>query len=244
MLTVSQPEQTVAADAESVSFTYVAKNITGEITSVEGTDANNIISAVNVDKASSTVNVTLNPNTEDVEKTATIILSADGVEPIILTVTQKGYIAAGTVITDILTTTGFNAGASYKNLTYTAESGAEYAGRLMKENQKNSVSIQLNSKDNIGIITKVSAGKTSNVEVVWDNNTTNGRTLDIYGSNEPYTGTDASALYDTSTQGELLGSIVYGQTTELTISGDYQYIGLRSKSGAMYLEEIRITWEK
>ena len=40
----------------------------------------------------------------------------------------------------------------------------------------------------------------------------------------------------------MLGTIVYGSSTELTISGDYQYIGLRSASDAMYLTSVSITW--
>ena len=50
-------------------------------------------------------------------------------------------------------------------------------------------------------------------------------------------------MYDASTQGTKLGSIVCGTSTELVIDGDYQYIGLRSNSDAMYLDEIQITWE-
>ena len=43
---------------------------------------------------------------------------------------------------------------------------------------------------------------------------------------------------------ENLGSIVYGTSTELTITGDYPFIGLRSNSGAMYLTSISIDWQK
>ena len=38
-----------------------------------------------------------------------------------------------------------------------------------------------------------------------------------------------------------LAEIAYG-TTEFVIDGDYEYIGLRSGSGAMYLNSIEITW--
>ena len=50
-------------------------------------------------------------------------------------------------------------------------------------------------------------------------------------------------MYDNSKQGTKLGTIVKGTSTELTIEGDYEYIGLRSNSGAMYLTSITITWE-
>ena len=41
-----------------------------------------------------------------------------------------------------------------------------------------------------------------------------------------------------------MGSIKKGTSTVLTISGDYEYIGLRSNSGAMYLASITITWDQ
>ena len=65
--------------------------------------------------------------------------------------------------------------------------------------------------------------------------------MDVYGKNSEYS--SPTELYNTSTQGTKLGSIKYGTSTELTIEGDYEYIGLRSNSGAMYLTSISITWE-
>ena len=76
--------------------------------------------------------------------------------------------------------------------------------------------------------------------MTWNSNTSSGRTLDVYGKNTAYSA--ATDLYNSSTQGTKLGSIVCGTSTELTISGDYTFVGLRSNSGAMYLEEIEITW--
>ena len=101
--------------------------------------------------------------------------------------------------------------------------------------------IQLRSdKSTSGIITTTSGGKATKVVVTWDESTSNGRTLDIYGKNSAYT--EATDLYNNNNKGTKLGSIVKGTSTELTISGDYEYIGLRSNSGAMYIDEIRITW--
>ena len=81
------------------------------------------------------------------------------------------------------------------------------------------------------------------IVVSWNAGTTSGRTLDIYGKNTKY---DSSAdLYSrtASVKGEKLGSIVYGTSTELIISGDYEYLGIRSNSSTLYLSEIQITWE-
>ncbi len=116
-------------------------------------------------------------------------------------------------------------------------SGTIYKGNSAGGN----ATIQLRSSNsNSGIITTTSGGKAIKVVVSWNSETINGRELDIYGKNSAYTA--ATDLYDNNKQGTLLGSIKYGTSTELTIDGDYEYIGLRSASGAMYLDEIRITW--
>lgn len=120
----------------------------------------------------------------------------------------------------------------------TALSTAVYAGNSAGGNE----SIQLRSNNsNSGIVTTTSGGKVKKVVVTWNSNTAVGRTLNIYGKNTAYAA--ATDLYDDSTQGTLLGTIVYGTSTELVIEGDYEYIGMHSNSGAMYLAEIQITWD-
>lgn len=115
-------------------------------------------------------------------------------------------------------------------------SSAVYAGNSAGGNS----SIQLRSKNsNSGIITTASGGKLSKVKVEWNENTGNGRKLDIYGKNSAYT--NASDLYG-SNKGDLLGSIVMGTTTELEISGNYTFVGVRSNNGALYMSSITFTW--
>lgn len=100
--------------------------------------------------------------------------------------------------------------------------------------------IQLKSKDSIsGVVTTVSTGKAAKVAVSWNSETVSGRTLDVYGKNTAYSA--PSDLYG-SNAGTKIGSIVMGTSTELTISDEYAYIGLRSNNGAMYLDTIEITW--
>ena len=133
--------------------------------------------------------------------------------------------------------TGVASGAGYSSWSNkTGVSGAVYAGRSAGGNN----SIQLRDSDNSGIISTTSGGKLRAVIVDWNTNTTNGRTLDIYGSNTAYNAT--SDLYNNETQGTKLGSIVKGTSTTLSISGNYKYIGIRSNNGAMYLNEIEIQW--
>ena len=142
--------------------------------------------------------------------------------------------------TDVLTrdTTGIT-GTSYAEWSgKTSTSGAVYAGQSAGGNE----SIQLRSNNNnSGIVTTASGGIAKKITVVWNNNTTENRTLNIYGSNSAYS--SPTELYNSETQGTLLGTIVFGTSTELEIDGKYNYIGFRSNSGAMYLTSISIDWD-
>ena len=118
----------------------------------------------------------------------------------------------------------------------TSNSSAVYAGQSAGGNN----SIQLRSKDsNSGIVTTVSGGKVKKISIDWNSNTDPTRELWVYGKNTAYT--NPTELYNASTDGDKLAEIAYG-TTEFVIEGDYEYIGLRSGSGAMYLNSIEITW--
>ena len=129
-------------------------------------------------------------------------------------------------------------GTSYASWSgKTATSDAVYAGQSAGDKE----SIQLRSKNNnSGIITTLSGGKLAKVVVTWQGETATGRTLDVYGSNTAYS--QATDLYNNTTQGEKLGSIICGTSTELTVNGDYTHVGLRSNDGAMYLTSVEITW--
>jgi hypothetical protein len=140
-------------------------------------------------------------------------------------------------VTDVLDNafTGVS-GSSYTDWTNTGTSGAVYKGQSAGSNS----TIQLRSNNsNSGIVTTTSGGKVQKIVVTWNSSTANGRTLDIYGDSTAYSA--ATELYGTP-KGTKLGSIVCGTSTELTVTGDYEYIGLRSVSGAMYLDKIEITW--
>ena len=119
----------------------------------------------------------------------------------------------------------------------TSNSDAVYAGQSAGGNE----SIQLRSNgSSSGIITTASGGTMASITVTWHEITNDGRTLNVYGSHSAYT--SPTELYEEGTQGTLLGTIVKGTSTELEITDSYEYIGLRSNGGAMYLQEIDITW--
>lgn len=131
---------------------------------------------------------------------------------------------------------------AYKDFSgVTKTSGAVYAGNSAYKDG----SIQLRSdKSNSGIVTTTSGGRISQIIITWDNSTANGRQIDVYGNTNPYT--SAADLYGTAgntNQGELIGSLAKGETT-LTIEGNYPYVGIRSKSNALYIKDITFVWEK
>lgn len=119
-------------------------------------------------------------------------------------------------------------------------SSAVYAGQSAGDND----AIQLrSSSSNSGIVTTASGGNVKKIVVDWNSATASGRTLQVYGKNSAYSApTELYATSGNTEQGELLGEIVCGTSTELVIEGDYEYIGLRSKSGAMYLNSVEVTW--
>ena len=117
------------------------------------------------------------------------------------------------------------------------QSSAVYAGNSAGGNE----SIQLRSNNsNSGIVSTSSGGTLTKVTVTWSSSTTSGRTLDVYGKNTAYSA--ATDLYSTNNQGTLLGTIVYGKSTEFTITGSYTFVGVRSNSGALYLTDITFTY--
>lgn len=148
--------------------------------------------------------------------------------------------------TDVLTANGLGLQitdgdpgyATFSNKTF--ESGAIYGGcAMMSESQ---TTIQLRSdKSNSGIVTTATAteGSLTMITVQWNKGTAAGRSIDIYGSNTPYA--SAEDLYNSNSQGTLIGSLQKGET-ELVVEGGYQYFGIRSHSGALYLDEIQVTW--
>ena len=125
-------------------------------------------------------------------------------------------------------------------------SSAVYAGQCAGSNN----TVQLRTSGGVeGVVATTTGGTVKRVVVDWHSSTSNGRTLNIYGKNSAYsfenTGTDVevSELFNDSKQGTLLGTIVKGTSTELTITGDYAYIGIRSASSALYCNSISIDWE-
>lgn len=142
-------------------------------------------------------------------------------------------------VTDVLNQafTGVT-GSSYTEFSNkTGASGAVYAG--MCAGSYNSIQLR-STNSNSGVVTTASGGKVKSITIDWNTNTANGRTLNVYGKNTAYSA--ATELYGNNS-GTLLGSIVKGTSTTLTINGDYEYIGFRCTGSAMFINSVTIVWE-
>lgn len=213
----SNVEWTVTSDAEWLTVNPANGNGTAEVT------------------ATATENTASGPR----EATITVSTTADvATKSYEIAVTQAAP-PTGDEVTDVLTADLFAATSNqyteFSNVTVT--SPAVYAGKTAKNNNG---SIQLRSSgSDCGIVTTTSGGRVKKIIVEWDSETSASRTLDIYGSNEPFTA--ATELYNNG-NGEKIASIPNGETS-VEISGDYKYVGLRSNASAMYLTRIEIVWE-
>lgn len=140
---------------------------------------------------------------------------------------------------DVLTNADFAAtNTTYTEFSDVKKNTAVYAGQSAKNN-----GIQLRSNNsNSGIVSTVSGGKIKKVIVTWNSNCAADRALSVYGSNTAYT--NATELYGEALVGEKIGTIENGTSTELTVTGDYKYVGVRSSSGALNMDAIEFVWDE
>ncbi|MCH5306662.1 MAG: chitobiase/beta-hexosaminidase C-terminal domain-containing protein, partial [Prevotella sp.] len=152
---------------------------------------------------------------------------------------------AAAEVTDVLTreslglTQTDNSYADFTDKTITSE--AVYAGNAATNNGK---CIQLrvsNSKE--GIVSTTSGGTVKSIKIEWNEATTiDTRTVDVYGSATAYS--TAADLYKTETQGTKIASFTKSEGDKtIEINGDYQFVGIRSNTGALYIDKITIVWE-
>lgn len=71
------------------------------------------------------------------------------------------------------------------------------------------------------------------------------RDVDVYASNEPYTGPDD--LFDNEKKGTKIGTVSTSTSQDITqtinVASTYKYVGVRSTSDPVDVIDVRITWE-
>ena len=153
----------------------------------------------------------------------------------LLTLALLTLSVGATTVTDVITASNLAAtGTTYTDFSGVTINTAVYAGQSALNDNAN---IQLRSKNsNSGIVSTTSGGKLVSVKI---NVASGSNTIDVYGSNTAYTA--ASDLYNSSSQGTKVGSTA--ETATITVDGDYEYVGIRSNNGAVYISSIEVTWE-
>ena len=141
---VAEPSKTVYYNVTTATFEYTTMNIEGDIEVSETSDENNIISAVTAKDG--IVTATIIPNTEEIEKTATITLSYDGAESVVLTITQIAAPGADDVIYEKVTETPTDWSGQY--LIVFEEAGRIFNGSLSSNfNKDNYVEVMIGTNE-------------------------------------------------------------------------------------------------
>lgn len=134
--------------------------------------------------------------------------------------------------------TGVTSYTAWSDKSCTGGSTAVYAGNSTKGNNS---TIQINSDNPMGLWTTESGGNVRSVTLTLAPGT---NTVDVYAKNSAYA---SGHLYGTNVEkGTKVGSVTASSMAEvrqkITLTADYSHIGIRSSSGANYIQEIRIEW--
>lgn len=143
-------------------------------------------------------------------------------------------------VTDVITASNLKAtDTSYKLFSdVKGASGALYAGQSALSNG----AIQINNTKpkstnrNIGIVSTVSGGLIKSVSIEVDKGSTN--TYSVYAKKTAYSVIED--LYGSSKQGDLI--LESSSTQSVNVTGEYYYIGIRSKKGVVKIKKITITY--
>ncbi len=232
---------TLSVDAAAGETTFSIES--NESWSIESDNSSYTVSPAS-GEGDAEITVTYPANTTADAITVTFTVTSDSGEKTV-TLTQRSSSQIPVEVTDVLTADLFAATdtkyTEFSNVK--VSSSVVYAGKsAMSTEHDNAIQLRTTNSD-CGIVTTASDGKVKTIEIKWNDATSNSRILWIYGSNEPYT--SATELYS-SVKGERIAEIAKsdGLTQTFEVTGDYSYIGLRSNSGAMYIDSITITWEE
>lgn len=145
-------------------------------------------------------------------------------------------------VTDVITASDLKAtSTNYKLFSdVKGTSGAVYAGQSA-QTANNSGIIQLNNDKkngrNVGIVSTASGGLIKSVSIEVDKS--NKKTYSVYVKKTAYSVIED--LYGTNTkQGDLI--LESSSTNSVDVTGEYYYIGIRSKSGVVKISKITITY--
>ena len=237
-----------SGEHESVDVTiHVSEPAVTQITISGDMTTKNYAVGLEWDPTGLTVTGTLSPE-GTIDLTNEVVWSYDpataelGTTEVKVTATYNELVANTTItgitvineITDTITGNDVPSGGSYNDWTYDG-SIAKYAINSNYGVQ----TIQLRSSNsNSGIVSTVSGGKIKSITIEWGISTTATRNLSIYASNSPYSA--PTNLYS----GSYIAQLNKGNNeTTYEFTEEYSYVGVRSASGALYLDSITFVWQ-
>lgn len=151
------------------------------------------------------------------------------------------HAVSDTLTADDLAATDTNSYVDFSNVK--KATGTVYAGNSAKSDAG---AIQLRSKaDNSGtysgIVMTSSVSKAVGIELTFNSSTLSARVVEVYGQSTPYS--SASDLYEGPSP---IAEIAYSDVANQIIVFDqpYDYIGIRSESGALYLDKVTFYFEE
>lgn len=109
--------------------------------------------------------------------------------------------------------------------------------------------IQIRASDNSGIVSTDSVGALVNVSVTFNLNDNNAnKKIDIYGNDNEYTAPSNLYSKDASVLGTKIATFEYDSknrtvSQSFSIEDRYLYVGARSSSGAVWIDEISFSWK-
>ncbi len=179
---------------------------------------------------------------QNVSTAMTLVTTVDGAGPYYAVYSHTEGGGGSSDVTDEIT----DADLAATSNTYTAftdvagaNSDAVYAGQSTKNS-----GIGLRGTNPAGIVSSTSGGKIKSVVIDWGSNATNSRYIDVYGNNSAYS--TAADLYNTSTDGDKVGTITYTSSSDYTTTynfeDDYDYVGIRVRSSATVIASVSFTW--
>lgn len=144
--------------------------------------------------------------------------------------------------TDVITASDLAATSTTYTVTSTPVTKGSGAAYLAKSALKsNAIAISSNSEGFVA--TSASGGTAKSITISFSSAQSGTKTIQVYGKSEAYNTTDV--YYSSSTRGTLITSInSYSQNgSQVSLTGDYPFIAIRSSSGEAIIDQIQIEWE-
>ncbi len=160
----------------------------------------------------------------------------------LLSLVMTVFIAGAQTVTDVITANTFSTSnvSEATKLRGTTESGNEYEVFAPISSLLGSRYISLNPvSTNGGIVAVKAEGIVKSVRCQFGTFTGGSAVLDIYGAHEPFAVAD---MYSGNGKCQVIGSVTKSNPAT-SIEGEWEYIGVRSKTGTIYLVQLTIEYD-